>query len=226
MTTLLQAEDAASSSTHAVGDEYSDCFRDVHKSDQNILDPISYWYERWEEYPRLSQMALDVLSVLPMSADVERLFSTCGRMVRDDRARLDASTIGMTQTVRSWHCGGYIKSTEKLLEDLKVPGTDVSKPIPDPRHSQDPLQANKSINIPESIHNPKNTTDPGTEAKKTAKIYFSYLYDEVQRLKDEEDRDRWIQELAERNDFLENEIQRMAEEIKRLSPKKEKEVDK
>ncbi|KAL9567664.1 hypothetical protein ACKAV7_008236 [Fusarium commune] len=115
MTTLLQAEDAASSSTHAVGDEYSDWFRDVHKSDQNILDPISYWYERREEYPRLSQMALDVLSVLPMSADIERLFSTCGRMVRDDRARLDASTIGMTQTVRSWHCGGYIKSTEKLL---------------------------------------------------------------------------------------------------------------
>jgi hypothetical protein len=125
MTTLLQAEDAASSSTHAVGDEYSDWFRDVHKSDQNILDPISYWYERREEYPRLSQMALDVLSVLPMSADVERLFSTCGRMVRDDRARLDASTIGMTQTVRSWHCGGYIKSTEKLLEDVKVPGTDL-----------------------------------------------------------------------------------------------------
>ncbi|RKK77084.1 hypothetical protein BFJ70_g17600 [Fusarium oxysporum] len=125
MTTLLQAEDAASSSTHAVGDEYSDWFRDVHKSDQNILDPISYWYEKREEYPRLSQMALDVLSVLPMSADVERLFSTCGRMVRDDRARLDASTIGMTQTVRSWHCGGYIKSTEKLLEDVKVPGTDL-----------------------------------------------------------------------------------------------------
>ncbi|OBS17397.1 hypothetical protein FPOA_26383 [Fusarium poae] len=125
MTTLLQAEDAASSSTHAVGDEYSDWFRDVHKSDQNILDPIGYWYERREEYTRLSQMALDVLSVLPMSADVERLFSTCGRMVRDDRARLDASTIGMTQTVRSCHCGGYIKSSEKLLEDLKVPGTDV-----------------------------------------------------------------------------------------------------
>jgi hypothetical protein len=97
----LEIEDAASSSTHAVGDEYSDWFRDVHESDQNILDPISYRYERQEEYPRLSQMALDVLSVLPMSADVERLFSICGRMVRDDRARLDASTIGMTQTVRS-----------------------------------------------------------------------------------------------------------------------------
>jgi hypothetical protein len=27
--------------------------------------------------------------------------------------------------VRSWHCGGYIKSTEKLLEDVKVPETDL-----------------------------------------------------------------------------------------------------
>jgi hypothetical protein len=31
----------------------------------------------------------------------------------------------MTQTVRLWHCGGYIKSTEKLLEDIKVPETDL-----------------------------------------------------------------------------------------------------
>jgi hypothetical protein len=31
----------------------------------------------------------------------------------------------MTQTVRSWFCGGYIKSTEKLLEEVKVPGNDL-----------------------------------------------------------------------------------------------------
>jgi hypothetical protein len=42
MTTMLQAEDAASCSTNAVGDKYSDWFCDVYKSDQNILDPISY----------------------------------------------------------------------------------------------------------------------------------------------------------------------------------------
>jgi len=124
-TPLLQVEDVGGGSTHVVGDEYSDWFRDVHKSDQNVLDPISYWYERREEYPHLSQMALDVLSVLPMSADVERLFSTCGRMVRDERARLDASTIGMTQAVRSWLRGGYIKSTDKLLEEVKAPGADL-----------------------------------------------------------------------------------------------------
>lgn len=37
-----------------VGDRYSDWFRDVHKSDQNTLDPLSYWYERRKVYPRLS----------------------------------------------------------------------------------------------------------------------------------------------------------------------------
>ncbi|KAJ2971919.1 hypothetical protein NQ176_g7453 [Zarea fungicola] len=108
----------------AVGDEYNDWFRDVHKSDEKVLDPISYWCERREEYPRLSRMALDVLSTLPMSADVERLFSTSGRMVRDDRANLDASTIGMTQTVRSWLRGGYIRSVEKLLEEVELPDPD------------------------------------------------------------------------------------------------------
>ena len=59
-----------------------------------------------------------------MSADVERLFSTAGRMVRDDRANLDASTIGMTQTVRSWIRGGYIRSSETLLEEVKILGTE------------------------------------------------------------------------------------------------------
>jgi hypothetical protein len=117
-------KEVANGPAPAVGDEYSDWFRDVDKSDQRVLDPIRYWCERGEEYPRLSQMALDVLSILPMSADVERLFSTSGRMVRDDRANLEASTIGMTQTVRSWLRGGYIKSTERLLEEVQLPGAD------------------------------------------------------------------------------------------------------
>ena len=45
-------------------------------------------------------------------------------MVRDDRANLDASTIGMTQTVRSWIHGGYIRGSETLLEEVKIPGTE------------------------------------------------------------------------------------------------------
>jgi hypothetical protein len=70
-------------------------------------------------------MALNMLSVLLISANIKRLFLICSRIVRDDHARLDANTIRMTQTVRLWHCRGYIKSTEKLLKGVKVPGTDL-----------------------------------------------------------------------------------------------------
>uniref|UniRef100_A0A0D2XRS9 HAT C-terminal dimerisation domain-containing protein n=1 Tax=Fusarium oxysporum (strain Fo5176) TaxID=660025 RepID=A0A0D2XRS9_FUSOF len=39
-------------------------------------------------------MALDLLSVPPMSAECERLFSVAGQMVSPLRTRLEASTIG------------------------------------------------------------------------------------------------------------------------------------
>ena len=60
-------------------------------------------------------MALDILSVAPMSAEVERLFSSAGKMLAPDRSRLEANTIGITQTVRSWLRAGYISTEEKLL---------------------------------------------------------------------------------------------------------------
>ncbi|SCO14801.1 unnamed protein product [Fusarium fujikuroi] len=66
----------------------------------------------------------------------------------------------------------------------------------------------------------------GIEANNAAKTYISFLQDEVQRLKDEEDRDRWIMELMERNEFLEKEIQRLKEQIKKLSDEEEQETEK
>jgi hypothetical protein len=60
-------------------------------------------------------MALDILSVAPMSTEVERLFSAA------DRSRLEANTIGITQTLRSWLRGGYI-NTEDML--INVPDDD------------------------------------------------------------------------------------------------------
>ncbi|KAH7216968.1 uncharacterized protein BKA55DRAFT_697677 [Fusarium redolens] len=81
--------------------------------------------------------------------------------------------------------------------------------------------------MPDGTENPKkNTTDLSIEANKASKAYLSYLQDEVQRLKDEEGRDQWMLELVERNELLEKEIQRMAEQIKESSPGKEQEAKK
>ncbi|CVL11732.1 hypothetical protein FPRO06_13035 [Fusarium proliferatum] len=81
--------------------------------------------------------------------------------------------------------------------------------------------------MPSETENTKESTENlGIEANNAAKTYISFLQDEVQRLKDEEDRDRWIMELMERNEFLEKEIQRLKEQLEKLSNEKEEETDK
>lgn len=86
------------------------------KHDPLVSDPVQYWWERHDDYPRLSRMALDVLSIPPISAECERLFSVVGQMVSPFRTRLEASTIGITQTVRSWVRSGLIDSADSLID--------------------------------------------------------------------------------------------------------------
>ncbi|OAQ58921.1 restless-like transposase [Purpureocillium lilacinum] len=83
--------------------------------DNEVRDPISYWHERRRRYPRLSRMALDFLTIQPMSAECERLFAAAGRMVTPLRSRLDADIIGMCQVLRSWLRAGVIDDLDVLL---------------------------------------------------------------------------------------------------------------
>jgi hypothetical protein len=69
------------------------------------------------EYPRLSRMALDVMTVPAMSSECERLFSATGLMVTPHRNRLDAGTIGLIQTLRSWLRAGIIEDVDSILLD-------------------------------------------------------------------------------------------------------------
>ena len=96
-------------------DEYEQWQRDIDDSDALVTNPYEYWHMRRLKYPRLSRMALDLLTVPPMSAECERLFSTTGRMVTKSRSRLDASTIGLCQTLRSWLRAGLISSLDRIL---------------------------------------------------------------------------------------------------------------
>jgi hypothetical protein len=97
-------------------DEYEEWQRLHLDSDQDVVDPLSYWHEKRSLYPRLAQMALDVLSVPPMSADVERLFSSCGGMLDSSRNRLEANTIGIVQTLRSWQKAGLVQTKDHFLQ--------------------------------------------------------------------------------------------------------------
>lgn len=83
-------------------------------------DPFLYWFNKRFEYPRLARMAIDVLSVPPMAAECERVFSSCGHMVSAKRCRLQAETVATAQTVRSWLLAGLLDDYDGLLKDLTV----------------------------------------------------------------------------------------------------------
>ncbi|PWI64602.1 hypothetical protein PCL_09496 [Purpureocillium lilacinum] len=86
------------------------------KNDPLVTDPLRYWWEKRNDYPRLSRMALDLLPIPPISAECERLFSVTGQMVSPLRTRLEASTIGITQTLRSWVRNGLIEAADTFID--------------------------------------------------------------------------------------------------------------
>jgi hypothetical protein len=65
--------------------------------------PIEWWSTTGcIEYPYLTKMALDMLSIPAMSDEPERLFSRLGHMVTKHRNHLKPQTIQATQCLQSW----------------------------------------------------------------------------------------------------------------------------
>jgi hypothetical protein len=91
-------------------DEYDRYCKTWKRADPKLYreNPYLWWKAHEKEYPRLSRMASDVLSIPAMSAQTEREFSSCGRMVGVLRTRLDRWGIAMSQCVRSWKNEGII----------------------------------------------------------------------------------------------------------------------
>jgi hAT family C-terminal dimerisation region len=96
-------------------DEYEAWVGSPQETDISIQDPIQYWHDLRFKYPRLSRMALDFLTIQPMSAECERLFSAAGLMVTPQRNRLEAHTIGICQVLRSWLRAGIIDELDPIF---------------------------------------------------------------------------------------------------------------
>jgi hypothetical protein len=101
------------------------------ETDASIENPIQYWHDLRHKYPRLSRMALDFLTIQPMSAECERLFSAAGLTVTSQRSRLQAHIIGICQVLRSWLRADIIDELDPMLvfmanEDISTLGDDVN----------------------------------------------------------------------------------------------------
>jgi hypothetical protein len=78
-------------------------------------DPIGWWRDVGAiRFPRLSYMAVDFLTIASSSAETERDFSSCERMITPLRSRLRRHIVGMSQCLRSWSKAGIYRPTLPL----------------------------------------------------------------------------------------------------------------
>ena len=66
------------------------------------LQPLSWWLEHQDEFPRLSVMAIDLLSIPGMSTECERAFSQAKLVVGLQRHSLHNDTINELQSMKNW----------------------------------------------------------------------------------------------------------------------------
>ncbi|KAK4077569.1 hypothetical protein Purlil1_12331 [Purpureocillium lilacinum] len=106
----------ATAAAVAADDEYARyCAEDVVNSHHYRSRPIDWWKINANRYPRLSLMAVDMLTIPSSSAESERTFSSAGRMMAPMRSRLRREIVAMAQCIRSWSKAGIYKPSLPFL---------------------------------------------------------------------------------------------------------------
>lgn len=74
------------------------------------LSALQWWRQETQRkrYPKLSLMAIDILSIPAMSAEVERIFSGARRTVSWDRTQMTAETLEIVECLKHWKRSGIL----------------------------------------------------------------------------------------------------------------------
>ena len=86
--------------------------------------PLTWWCQRDQirTYPRLSRMAIDILSVPPGSADPESVFSGGRRTLSWDRERMSCANLEKVECIGNWLREGLIIPSSRGGRGLVVDG--------------------------------------------------------------------------------------------------------
>ena len=88
----------------------------------DLLGVMEYWKVRESEWPYLAQMAYDYLSILAMSLECERVFSSCAKLTTPESSKLLGKTLWHHECLKNWQRRGVIKMEtyrNDVLLDLK-----------------------------------------------------------------------------------------------------------
>ena len=90
-------------------DEYKDYnYQDSHFPGKG--GALAWWLSdaQKQRWPRLALMAIDILSIPPMSDKPERCFSGARRTVTWDRGQIEAETIELRELLKHWKKSGIL----------------------------------------------------------------------------------------------------------------------
>jgi len=90
-------------------DEYED-YNSQESYEPGKKGALAWWYQdtQKQRWPRLSLMAIDILSIPPMSDEPERVFSGARRTVSWDRGQIEPETIEMRECLKHWKRNGIL----------------------------------------------------------------------------------------------------------------------
>jgi hypothetical protein len=104
------AQNLGSYTRPASEDEFQDYCNGEPYDIGNTMTAVEWWClgpqkKRW---PRLSKMAIDVLSIPAMSDEPERVFSAARRTVSWDRAQMEPETLERVECLKHWKRSGIL----------------------------------------------------------------------------------------------------------------------
>jgi hypothetical protein len=95
----------------------------AEKDSYNARHPIKYWLTLRDQYPSLSKLALNVLSIPGSSCECERMFSELGDLLEPRRRNLSPEILAAIQCVRRWrraHLGDDEIAEKHTVTDKEI----------------------------------------------------------------------------------------------------------
>lgn len=83
-------------------DEYEEYLSTPPLEAGTVTNLVIWWGHHSGQWPNLSRLAFDALSIPAMSAECERCFSDAGRTITDERASLAPDSIEACSCVKNW----------------------------------------------------------------------------------------------------------------------------
>jgi hypothetical protein len=93
-------------------DEYQDyCSGEPYNIGK--MPALKWWCQEVQRkrWPKLSYMAIDILSIPAMSDEPERVFSGARRTVSWDRGKMEAETLEMVECLKHWKRSGILNES-------------------------------------------------------------------------------------------------------------------